>query len=89
MGYLYKLDPAAKSVRLPWSTMAGIHNSSHMTGPKNCGGRVRAKIYIFLDTQKMFIAKEASYKNQILGFAGQIEGFSGPHLAYGPYVVHA
>ncbi len=24
-----------------------------------------------------------------MGFAGQIENFRGPHLAHGPYVVHA
>jgi len=37
----------------------------------------------------VFIIKETSKINKICGFAGQIKSFRWPHLARGPYVVHA
>jgi hypothetical protein len=49
-------------------------------GPNFFWGMFKGQNFMFLHTQIYFM--------KILGFAGQIESFSGPHLAQGPYGVH-
>jgi len=41
--------------------------------------------YVLTHSKGVFIEE----KSKIWGFAGQIKSFCGPHLARGPYVVHA
>jgi len=53
------------------------------------GTHPRAKVVMFEHIQRVFSIKERSKINKIWGFAGQIKSFCGPHLARGPYVVHA
>ena len=49
---------------------------------------LRAILICFYPFECAFI-KKTSLNRKILGFAGQIKSFRGPHLARGPYVVHA
>jgi hypothetical protein len=59
-----------------FSAMAGVHNSSLQIFL----ARSRTKTFMFLNTQKMFLMKEANTQNFV---------FRGPDFARGPYVVHA
>ena len=62
----------------------GAQLKSH-GGPKKFHHTQGQKYYVFTHSKGAFI-KERSLKDKILG---QIKSFCGPHLARGPYVVHA
>ncbi len=58
-------------------------------GPKLFFDISKGKSYQVVTHSKNFLIKETSKINKIWGLAGQIKCFHGPHLACGPYVVHA
>jgi len=67
---------------------AGMHNSNLMAGQKVLLKHSRARLVKFF--QFLYCLHQKSSQILVnLGFAGQIESFRGPHLARGPYVVHA
>ena len=58
----------------------GVHNSNLKRAKK-----ISVKIDIFTHSEGVFSSKQA---DAILGYAGHINSFSGPHLTHRPYVVH-
>ncbi len=71
------------------SSRTGVDNSNLMVGPKIVFWHFQGPKLISLITFKGFFVTETSKINKKWGFAGQIKRFCGPHLACGPYVVHA
>jgi len=68
---------------------AGVHNSNLMAGQKNFFDISKGQSWYVLTHSKGVFTQKRSKINKIWGFAGQIKSFCGPHLAHGPYVVHA
>ena len=72
-----------KSQSFEWLVRSGVDNSNLR----------RARKIEFKQRPKCFYPfrcyiKQTSWADEILGFAGPIRSFRGPHLAGGPYVVH-
>ena len=62
----------------------GVHNSNLKRAKK-----IKGPKSICFDQYWGCCFQQTSFIYKILGFAGQIKSFRGPHLARGPYVVHA
>jgi len=67
----------------------GVHYSNLMAGKKFFFDIFKGQSWYVLTHSKGVFTKERSKINKICGFEGQIKSFCGPHLARGPYVVHA
>ncbi len=61
-----------------------VHNSGPMAA-KQIFLNVQVPYHIIFYAYNVFIIKQA----KIVGFSGQIKSFRGPHLACGPYAMHA
>jgi len=68
---------------------ARVHNSNGHAGPKNFFWHIKGPKLLGCNTFKKCFYQRNKQNKQNVGLRGQIKSVPGPHLARGPYVVHA